>query len=348
MFQKMRLIEQCTNSPIQLKELNEIFSEIDKVQDQKHTACQVATVAKKRFMFTADDHCYLFQKELGHGSYKRVWHLVDLESKTEKAYQEPKTEEDYRRKGYRPRSAAEEAEIATRLYKQEVAIEEEASGLSGVVETEVYVDSTGKKHALQNVFSTDLFDHINTYIDNDRIMPAKEAKNLIRNTLIGLSSLHKKGITHYDIKPENILLKGKEQMSCITDLGLAEKQQITTQYKGTPGYMAPEFYVRNKKRDSQADVWAAGLVIFQIALAAWLIPVNPCRNAITKLTCLDNAQIKIKLTELGTQIDSDKHWLGNAREKNALLQLIKEMLHQNPKKRLSAQQALARFNKLRF
>ena len=50
-------------------------------------------------------------------------------------------------------------------------------------------------------------------------MPEKIIINYIRAALLGLASIHKQGILHLDVKPENLLFKGN--VLKIADFGLS-------------------------------------------------------------------------------------------------------------------------------
>jgi serine/threonine protein kinase len=86
-----------------------------------------------------------------------------------------------------------------------------------------------------------------------------------RAVIAGLAAIHRSGVVHRDVKPENILRMGDGRL-VLADFGLARPVAhtlITSHAAGTPGYLAPETV--DGGRPSQAtDVWALGLVLHQI------------------------------------------------------------------------------------
>ena len=94
----------------------------------------------------------------------------------------------------------------------------------------------------------------------------------------GLEHLHslKPPIIHRDIKPENVLMKriGDRDVAKVTDFGFAKiynndnlSKFINTSLKGTPRYMAPEFYLEEEtglKYTASVDVFSLGLLFSTI------------------------------------------------------------------------------------
>ena len=88
-------------------------------------------------------------------------------------------------------------------------------------------------------------------------MPPEEAFRIAMELLNGLACLHDAGMVHRDIKPANCLfVDGKLKLA---DFGLLTKNDPAASLIGTPIYMPPD-----KHMDARADVYAAGLVIYQM------------------------------------------------------------------------------------
>ncbi|KAH7429623.1 hypothetical protein KP509_09G059200 [Ceratopteris richardii] len=88
----------------------------------------------------------------------------------------------------------------------------------------------------------------------------------------GLSYMHEEchgHIIHCDIKPQNILLDASF-LPKITDFGLAkllakDETRILTRARGTPGYVAPEFWSLGRgPLTSKFDVYSYGIVLLEI------------------------------------------------------------------------------------
>jgi serine/threonine-protein kinase len=109
-------------------------------------------------------------------------------------------------------------------------------------------------------------------LERDRGLPIGEAVRLWRELLDALSCAHGRGVVHRDIKPENVLLSGKHAV--VTDFGVARalgesaqgaaRATSTGMSIGTPMYMAPEQAAGDPNVDHRADLYAAGLVMWEL------------------------------------------------------------------------------------
>jgi len=91
------------------------------------------------------------------------------------------------------------------------------------------------------------------------------AAKIMKQVFLIIRDLHKVHIIHQDLKPENLLLMGKDSMILkLCDFGLAEIADDDTELFGCVGsttYMAPE--VTNESgHHKPVDVYAAGVIMY--------------------------------------------------------------------------------------
>lgn len=109
----------------------------------------------------------------------------------------------------------------------------------------------------------DLFSRI-AHQDQD-FLREKNAKFFFYQICAGVQYLHKRRITHRDIKTENILLASKDVDSLIkiTDFGLSKannNDSLLYTRCGTPIYVAPEV-LRDESYTNKVDIWSLGVLL---------------------------------------------------------------------------------------
>ncbi|WP_396593174.1 bifunctional protein-serine/threonine kinase/phosphatase [Brevundimonas sp. R86498] len=81
-----------------------------------------------------------------------------------------------------------------------------------------------------------------------------------------VAALHRSGITHRDIKPDNVILESDGGLKLI-DLGVARLPRIEefaeAEAPGTPGYRAPEMFAGNPG-DALTDQYALGVTLYRL------------------------------------------------------------------------------------
>jgi len=99
-----------------------------------------------------------------------------------------------------------------------------------------------------------------------------QAISVARQVCAGLAAIHAASIVHRDLKPSNIMLD-KTGRAVIMDFGVAyqtDSDQITAEGEvlGTLAYLSPEQARGDKKLDHRSDIYALGLVIFEMLTGA--------------------------------------------------------------------------------
>jgi predicted ATPase len=118
-------------------------------------------------------------------------------------------------------------------------------------------------------------------------LPLQRIDRLVRGVMLGLHAAHLQGIVHRDLKPSNVIVAAGD-VPRIADFGLAtalldESDHALTRPGtaiGTPAYMAPEQHEDAHLVDARADIFALGVVMYELVagqapaaggnlLAAW-------------------------------------------------------------------------------
>ncbi len=96
-----------------------------------------------------------------------------------------------------------------------------------------------------------------------RKLPVRECVRIGLVLADALKFLHQQGLTHRDIKPQNVIfVKGRPKLA---DLGLVAEirpPDQTRTYVGTPGYMPPP---PEMPGTAQADIYALGVMLYVLA-----------------------------------------------------------------------------------
>ena len=86
-----------------------------------------------------------------------------------------------------------------------------------------------------------------------------------------VAALHRAGVIHRDIKPDNVILQPGGGLKLI-DLGVARLPNIedfpASSVPGTPSYMAPEM-IEGQPGDEKSDIFALGVTLFRMFTGAY-------------------------------------------------------------------------------
>jgi len=122
------------------------------------------------------------------------------------------------------------------------------------------------------------------------VLPVPRALGLARQILAALEAAHAAGIVHRDLKPDNIFLvdqgDGFDHVK-IVDFGIAKAKDDPKAAHLTapaccsarPAYMSPEQARGERDVDHRADIWAAGVILYECLTGRFPhdAPTSPAR-----------------------------------------------------------------------
>jgi len=155
-----------------------------------------------------------------------------------------------------------------------------------------------------------------------------DARNIVRQILNGVAYLHRRGICHRNLKPENLLCieDGDHLLVVVTGFELAKcfrnKTDPLKSILGSGRYMAPEvFQSRGYAYTEKCDIWSVGIIAYVILTKAF--------------------PFQYKLAHIAYAVNNkpyDKVPLGNISPEGQAF--IDKLLQKDPNNRPSAQELL--------
>ncbi|CAN5771148.1 hypothetical protein BH09MYX1_BH09MYX1_44180 [soil metagenome] len=108
-------------------------------------------------------------------------------------------------------------------------------------------------------------------------LPVADAVDYLLQGMEAIAEAHSLGIIHRDIKPSNLFLTRSSDgraLVKVLDFGISKVDSRgamteaaltrTSSIMGSPLYMAPEQMVSTREVDARADVWALGIVLYEL------------------------------------------------------------------------------------
>ncbi|XP_052551813.1 MAPK/MAK/MRK overlapping kinase isoform X2 [Tympanuchus pallidicinctus] len=150
----------------------------------------------------------------------------------------------------------------------------------------------------------------------------KKIKNYMYQLCKSLDHIHRNGIFHRDVKPENILIK--QNTLKLADFGSCRtiySKQPYTEYISTRWYRAPECLLTNGYYSYKMDVWSAGCVFYEITSFQPLFPGSNDLDQISKIHDVIGTPANRTLNKFKQAADTQalathkKHSLRKAQEK---------------------------------
>ena len=179
------------------------------------------------------------------------------------------------------------------------------------------------------------------------------AKLYAYQMLLSIKYIHSIGITHRDIKPQNVLVDQKTNKIKLCDFGSAKKLvkgQKSLAYICSRYYRAPELIFGSTQYDSQIDVWSMGCVIGELVLGRPLFPGDSPSDQLVEIIKILGTPTKEDIFSMNPQFQEHKFhsikptpWekvFKNRKIPEHFVDLISKLLVYNQKIRLTAEKAL--------
>eukprot|EP00118_Oscarella_pearsei_P029033 m.3504 g.3504 ORF g.3504 m.3504 type:complete len:509 (+) comp9494_c0_seq1:940-2466(+) len=104
------------------------------------------------------------------------------------------------------------------------------------------------------------------YIATKKVLSEAEARHIFRQVVSAVHYCHKNGVTHRDLKLENILLDENKNVKLI-DFGLSNTftpEGCLSTFCGSPLYAAPEMIRGIKYVGPEVDCWSLGVLLYTL------------------------------------------------------------------------------------
>jgi serine/threonine protein kinase len=104
-------------------------------------------------------------------------------------------------------------------------------------------------------------------------LPVTQAVTYVLQACEAIAEAHALGIVHRDLKPANLFLArrpGRDAMVKVLDFGISKTSDAatgltqTSSVMGSPFYMAPEQMMSSKDVDARTDLWALGVILYEL------------------------------------------------------------------------------------
>uniref|UniRef100_A0A2K6F5B4 Myosin light chain kinase, smooth muscle n=1 Tax=Propithecus coquereli TaxID=379532 RepID=A0A2K6F5B4_PROCO len=189
---------------------------------------------------------YDIEERLGSGKFGQVFRLV-----------EKKTRKIWAGKFFKAYSAKEKENI-----RQEISIMNCLHHPKLVQCVDAFEEKANIVMVLEIVSGGELFERI---IDEDFELTERECIKYMRQISEGVEYIHKQGIVHLDLKPENIMCVNKTGTRIkLIDFGLARRLENAGSLKvlfGTPEFVAPEV-INYEPIGYATDMWSIGVICY--------------------------------------------------------------------------------------
>lgn len=285
---------------------------------------------------------YEIVQKLGRGAYGIVWKAIDKKTREVVAL----------KKCF---DAFQNATDAQRTFR-EIMFLQELNGHENIVRllNVLKADNDQDIYLICDYMESDLHAVIRA-----NILEEVHKQYIIYQLLKALKFMHSGQMLHRDIKPSNILLNSDCQVK-VCDFGLARslvqqsdnaQNPVLTDYVATRWYRAPEILLGSTSYTKGVDIWSVGCILGELLSGKPIFPGTSTMNQLDRIMEVTGRPAPedidaIKSPFAATMLESLP--MGRPRPLNEMfpsasveaLDLLRQCMHFNPTKRLSANEAL--------
>ncbi|ORX73150.1 Pkinase-domain-containing protein, partial [Linderina pennispora] len=203
---------------------------------------------------------YDFKREIGAGNFAKVWMAIHKPTGTACACKVINKKRHLFSSGL------------SKVFEREVSILKQLKQAHVVPLHELHIDKERIYIFMEYLDGGDLF----SYLSEHGPFTESGCRPIFKQICSAVRYLHSNGVTHRDLKLDNILIKktpsGAIASVKIADFGLARAVSdgdLMRTICGTPSYLAPEIICRNSTStpySKSVDIWALGVVLYALHL----------------------------------------------------------------------------------
>lgn len=169
-------------------------------------------------------------------------------------------------------------------------------------------------------------DDLGALLEREQRLTTSVAADYLLQACEAIGEAHAAGIVHRDLKPSNLFLakqRDRRQIIKVLDFGISKLDDKkaapitqTATMLGSPHYMSPEQLVSSKSVDARSDIWALGVILYELVSGQRPFEADTMPEIVGKI--LQNAPIPLSTLVPGLSPEVERivaRCLANAPEK---------------------------------